>query len=92
MTQTPDPGHDPLVAGRRRHHQEIIDSVGYPHRYERTHKAAQLHEEHEGLAPGSETDVRVSVAGRLMLYRSFGRLQFGTLRDDSGTIQLFVDK
>jgi lysyl-tRNA synthetase, class II len=92
MTQTPDPGHDPLVAGRRQHHQEIIDSVGYPHRYERTHKAAQLHAEHEGLAPGSETDARVSVAGRLMLYRSFGRLQFGTLRDDSGTIQLFVDK
>lgn len=92
MTQTPDPGHDPLVAGRRQHHQEIIDSVGYPHRYERTHKAGQLHEEHGGLAPGSETDARVSVAGRLMLYRSFGKLQFGTLRDDSGTVQLFVDK
>jgi lysyl-tRNA synthetase class 2 len=92
MTQTPDPGHDPLIAGRRQHHQEIIDSVGYPHRYERTHKAGQLHEEHEALAPGSETDARVSVAGRLMLYRSFGKLQFGTLRDDSGTIQLFVDK
>src|SRR5690606_26178837 len=26
-----------------------------------------------------------------MLHRSFGKLQFGTLRDDSGTIQLFVD-
>jgi lysyl-tRNA synthetase class 2 len=27
-----------------------------------------------------------------MLHRSFGRLQFGTLQDGSGTIQLFVDR
>ncbi|MDF2729988.1 MAG: lysyl-tRNA synthetase, partial [Acidimicrobiia bacterium] len=28
----------------------------------------------------------------LMLHRSFGKLQFGTLQDDTGTIQLFVDR
>jgi lysyl-tRNA synthetase class 2 len=27
-----------------------------------------------------------------MLYRSFGKLQFGTLLDETGTIQLFVDR
>ncbi len=27
-----------------------------------------------------------------MLHRSFGKLQFGTLQDDTGTIQLFVDR
>ncbi len=88
MTDTPDP----LVAGRREHHQEIIEAGGYPHRFERTHKAAALHGQFSDLAAGSETDSTVSVAGRLMLYRSFGKLQFATLQDDSGTIQLFVDR
>ncbi len=92
MTDTPDQGPDQLVAGRREHHREILESGGYPHRFERTHRAAQLHEEFADLGSGSETDVRATVAGRLLLYRSFGKLQFGTLQDDSGTIQLFVDR
>jgi lysyl-tRNA synthetase class 2 len=92
MTETSDQGPDRLVAGRREHHQEIIDSGGYPRRYERTHLAEELHRNFSDLGPGSETDTRVSVAGRLMLHRSFGKLQFGTLQDGSGTIQLFVDR
>ena len=87
MTEPPDP----LVEGRREHHQRILDSGGYPHRFERTHMASELHRQFADLGPGSETETEVSVAGRLMLYRSFGKLQFGTLQDDSGTIQLFVD-
>ena len=82
---------DPLVAGRREHHQEILESGGYPHRYQRSHAAAELHEKFAGLDPGSNTDTRVTVAGRLMLHRSFGKLQFGTLQDGTGTIQLFVE-
>ena len=92
MSETSDQGMDPLVAGRREHHQEILESGGYPHRYERSHSAGELHETFADLAPGSETDTRVTVAGRLMLHRSFGKLQFGTLQDDTGTIQLFVDR
>jgi lysyl-tRNA synthetase class 2 len=92
MTETPDQGAAPLAAGRREHHKEILDAGGYPHRYERTHRAAELHEQFADLGPGEETGARASVAGRLMLYRSFGKLQFGTLQDDSGAIQLFVDR
>ena len=92
MTETSDQGMDPLVAGRREKHQEILDGGGYPHRYDRTHLAGELHREFADLGPGSETDQRVSVAGRLMLHRSFGKLQFGTLQDEAGTIQLFVDR
>jgi len=88
MTEIPDP----LVAGRRQHHQEILDSGGYPHRYERTHRASELHQRFSELEPGSETDTMVSVAGRVMLKRSFGKLQFATLQDDSGSVQLFVDR
>jgi lysyl-tRNA synthetase, class II len=92
MTETSDQGMDALVAGRREHHQAIIDSGGYPRRYDRSHLAEELHKSFSDLGPGSETDTRVSVAGRLMLHRSFGKLQFGTLQDESGTIQLFVDR
>ncbi len=92
MSETSDQGMDPLVAGRRDRHHEILESGGYPHRYERSHLAAELHETFADLPAGSETDNRVTVAGRLMLHRSFGKLQFGTLQDDTGTIQLFVDR
>lgn len=62
----------------------------YPVRYERSHLAAELHAVHGGLEPGVETEVAVSVAGRVMLHRSFGKLMFATIEDGSGTIQLFV--
>jgi lysyl-tRNA synthetase class 2 len=92
MTETSDQGPDPLVAGRREHHREIIESGGYPARYRRTHLAAELHELFADLGAGVETETRVSVAGRVMLHRSFGKLQFATLQDDSGSIQLFADR
>jgi lysyl-tRNA synthetase class 2 len=92
MTETSEHGPDALVAGRREHHQEILDSGGYPHRYERSHLAAELQEQFADLEPGAETDTRVSVAGRIMLHRSFGKLEFATVQDGSGIIQLFVDR
>jgi len=64
----------------------------YPVRYDRDRDAASLHAEFGALEPGTETDVEVSVAGRLVLRRDQGRLVFGTLRDGSGTIQLFASE
>jgi lysyl-tRNA synthetase class 2 len=90
MTETSNP--DPLSAGRRSHHAEIVAGGGYPARFERSHLAAQLHEQYADLPPGETTTDRASVAGRLMLSRSFGKLQFGTLQDVSGRIQLMVDR
>src|SRR5690606_41594721 len=81
----------PLVAARRAKHEKVLESGGYPTRFERTHRAADVHREHGDLPPGTETDVRVTVAGRLMLHRSFGKLQFGTVDDWSASIQLFFD-
>ncbi len=83
--------HNRIVAGRREKHRRVMESGGYPVRFERTAMASELHDRYADLGPGSETEDLVVVAGRLMLHRSFGKLQFGTLRDDSGTIQLFVD-
>lgn len=81
-----------LISARRRKHEAQLAAGGYPSRFDRTHLAADIHREHGDLPPGSDTEARVTVAGRLMLHRSFGKLQFGTLDDWSGTIQLFVDQ
>ncbi len=81
-----------LLKARREKHDAVLASGGYPHRFDRTHLASEIADIHGDLAPGQETDDRVTVAGRLMLKRSFGKLQFGTLRDMTGTIQLFVEK
>jgi lysyl-tRNA synthetase class 2 len=61
-----------------------------PYRFERTHDAAAVHAAFDDLDPGAETGQTVSVAGRVMLLRPQGRLAFGTLRDSSGTLQLFA--
>lgn len=61
-----------------------------PYRYERTASAAELHAAHGELPPLAETGKVVSVAGRLMARRDQGRIAFGTLRDSSGSIQLFA--
>ena len=92
MSDAPNQEPDDLAASRQEHHQAILDSTGYPDRYDRSHLAGELHERFSDLEPGTVTSQSVSVAGRLMLHRSFGKLQFGTLRDVSGTIQLFVDR
>jgi lysyl-tRNA synthetase, class II len=64
----------------------------YPVRFDRTHTAAEVHEHWGGIEPGSETADEVRVAGRLMLVRRQGRLTFATLRDGTGSVQLFVSR
>lgn len=91
MSEPHEPSEDRLIEGRRAKH-EAEAARGYPRRFERSHLAAELHEKYSGLEPGSGTGDRVTVAGRLMLHRSFGKLQFGTLQDVSGTIQLFIEE
>ena len=92
MTDHAEQETDPLVAARRERHASILEGGGYPDRFERSDLAVELRERFSDLEPGAQTEVRVSVAGRLMLHRSFGKLQFGTLRDLSGSIQLLVDR
>ncbi|XP_042496844.1 lysine--tRNA ligase, chloroplastic/mitochondrial isoform X2 [Macadamia integrifolia] len=67
----------------------------YAYRWERTHTANQLQVIYKHLGNGevsnSEDDL-VLVAGRIVARRAFGKLAFLTLRDDSGTIQLYCEK
>jgi len=64
----------------------------YPYRFDRTHSLQELRTQHADLEPGTETDTRVSVAGRMMLRREQGKLIFATLVDRDGEVQLFVSK
>jgi len=64
----------------------------YPYRFDRTVTLAELRAAHGELEPGTETDVQVAVAGRIMLSRDSGKLVFATMRDRDGEVQLFVSK
>jgi lysyl-tRNA synthetase, class II len=64
----------------------------YPVRFDRTHTTAELHEAYGGIDAGSEVDDTVRVAGRLLLIRRQGKLTFATVRDGTGSVQLFVSR
>jgi lysyl-tRNA synthetase class 2 len=64
----------------------------YAYRWEVTHHAAELHAKYADLPAGEEVEVEVSVAGRIMARRVFGKLAFFTLQDETGPIQLYLDK
>jgi lysyl-tRNA synthetase, class II len=64
----------------------------YAYRWESTHHAAKLQEEFADLPNGEEVNLEVAIAGRIMIRRVFGKLAFFTLQDETGTIQLYLDK
>ncbi len=64
----------------------------YPHTFRRDATAADIQRDHPDLEPGAETGTMVTVAGRLLNVRSFGKLHFGVLQDHSGQVQLFISK
>jgi lysyl-tRNA synthetase, class II len=79
----------------------------YAPRFDRSHLSAALQRQFRDLAPGEEVDVAswkgggggdggtdqvISVAGRVVARRVMGKLAFLSLRDDSGALQLYVDR
>ncbi len=60
--------------------------------FEPTHRTAVLQVDHADLPKGEERDCPVAVAGRVMTRRVMGKLAFFTLADETGTIQLFLEK
>jgi lysyl-tRNA synthetase class 2 len=89
----PTPFDAPAERTRRLADLDELRALGvdpYPVRFDRDHTLGALREEFGALDPGVETDTIVSVAGRIMLIRRQGKLTFATMRDQSGTVQLFV--
>ncbi len=76
---------------------ELMREAGvepYEYTYDPTHTAMELQSLYEGKLEGGEEDedADVAVAGRIMAKRVFGKLAFFTLQDESGTIQLHLEK
>ena len=64
----------------------------YGYKWVSTHHAAELQEKYANLNNGEEVDVEVAVAGRIMARRVFGKLAFFGIQDETGKIQLYLDK
>ena len=59
-------------------------------RFDRTDTADELHARYADLAPDTRTGNQTSVAGRVTSIRGHGKLEFVTLQDVSGSIQLLM--
>eukprot|EP00624_Nannochloropsis_granulata_P007387 evm.model.NODE_7432_length_7388_cov_20.340551.3 len=81
---------DRLVKARA---MEAEGRTAFATTYPVTATVASINEKWATLEPGVEDEeADVSVAGRIMARRVFGKLAFFTLQDDSGVIQLYLDK
>jgi lysyl-tRNA synthetase class 2 len=71
---------------------EELGQGPYALTFEPSHRMAELQADHADLPNGEEREVSVAVAGRVMTRRVMGKLAFFTLADETGTIQLFLEK
>jgi len=83
-----------LIFERRQKLQTIRDeqTIAFPNDFRRTHVASELHEKYDDICK-EELDpqgIEVSVVGRMMSKREFGKGGFAVIKDVSGSIQLFV--
>ncbi|CAB1112633.1 unnamed protein product [Ectocarpus sp. CCAP 1310/34] len=75
--------------------EEIRAAGGNPYAYswDVTHSSSELQKQWEGLEAGTEDEeAEVSVAGRIMARRVFGKLAFFNMQDSEGSFQLYIDK
>ncbi len=83
-----------LITERRQKLQAIRDEKGiaFPNDFRRTHEAKALHLEYAETEKEALADlaVEVSVVGRMMSVRDFGKSSFVVIKDTSDTIQLYV--
>eukprot|EP01039_Chlorochromonas_danica_P008711 gene8713-9597_t len=65
----------------------------FAYTYPVTHQTRALQKQYLHLENGVEdSNAVVSIAGRIMIRRVFGKLAFFELQDESGTIQLYLEK
>ncbi|WP_083947971.1 bifunctional lysylphosphatidylglycerol synthetase/lysine--tRNA ligase LysX [Thermobifida cellulosilytica] len=62
----------------------------FPATFPRTVLIKDVRDKHADLAPDTHTGEKVSIAGRVMLYRTGGKLCFATLRDGTGDLQVML--
>ena len=94
----PNDGSDSGLEGIRTTRLQKVENLKqagqlpYAYSWDVTHPVAVLQEKFAELEAGAEEDFSVSIAGRIMARRVFGKLAFFTLQDETGTIQLYLEK
>ena len=74
---------------------KTLQSIGqgpYGLNFKLTDSSVVLQKKYGDLPNGEEKTEEVSIAGRITSRRVMGKLAFFTLADETGTIQLFLDK
>ncbi|MBW6495101.1 MAG: lysine--tRNA ligase [Burkholderiaceae bacterium] len=94
-TPIPAPGDENQIIAERRAKLAQIRAAGvaFPNDYRPEHRAGTL-SEHFGFKSREELaseEIRVSLAGRMMLKRVQGKASFATIQDGSGRIQLWLN-
>ena len=82
-----------LIALRREKLSEMRDAgIAFPNDFKREHYAADLQKEYVDQEKPwfNDNEVRVSVAGRIMLKRVMGKASFISISDTSGRIQVYA--
>lgn len=72
---------------------DAIRAVGgdpYPVGFPRTATIAEVRERFGDTEPGAATGQRAGIAGRVMLYRTSGKLCFAAVRDGTGELQVMI--
>ncbi len=69
-----------------------LNLVPYAYQWKSTNTAADLQDKYIDLKNGEEVDLTVAISGRIIARRVFGKLAFFNLQDETGTIQLYLDK
>jgi len=82
-----------IIAERRSKLKAIREQgIAFPNDFARNHFAGKLHDEF-GLLENEALEakqIKVQVAGRMLLKRVMGKASFATIQDMSGRIQLFI--
>ena len=88
-----EPESQSALVSERRAKRDALSAIGiepYPMRFDRTDTAAELHARYADLAPDTRTGAQTRAAGRVTSIRGHGKLEFVTLQDVSGSIQLLL--
>ena len=89
----PEQDVNQLMAVRREKLKNLQDAGQDPFaltKYEQDAYSADLQEEYKDLPAETETELVVSLAGRMMSKRVMGKASFAHLRDGKGDIQIFA--
>src|SRR6266481_917360 len=94
MTTEPILPDDNQIIAERRNKLAAMrkNGVAFPNDFERKHLSNDLHTEFGGKTHDEleAAQIKVAVAGRMMLKRVMGKASFATVQDMGGRIQLFI--